>query len=373
MLKFGGLGEAVLARSLMEHLRSRQTGLKIDVMVDSRTREIMSCGTDTKVFSYDPQRDGLTTAARVLREVRAERYEVAVDFEQTSLLTAAFLRATGIPVRVGFAPPGDNRRARFLTHPVELRDTDSMWHGVLQLGRTLDLLLPEDSSTLPLPCRAEADRSLTEWWRENTKGCGATSRVVALHIGVGPRAEYRRWPLSRFVELAEQLRRVDPNLVVVLTGDHSDRQLIHDFKTAFTGYSIDASNLNSVEKTASLLKRCDLLVTNDTGVMHLGAAMGTPTTAVFGASNPTYWAPVGSRATFVYKTEMPCSPCIDSYRRIIPDRCLASDTRRCMLDIDVVDVLSAASEVVSGAWLDSYKLCKTEGVDPYRVLSPTIR
>ena len=275
MLKFGGLGEAVLARSLMEHLRRRHTGLQIDVLVDSRTREIMSCGTNAKVFLYDPRRDGLATAARVLREVRAQRYEVAVDFEQTSLLTVAFLRATGIRARIGFAPPGDNPRVRFFSHPVELRDTDSMWCGVLRLGRTLDVMLPEDSSTLPLPCGNEADRSVTEWWRENVTPYNATPRVVALHIGVGPRAEYRRWPLSRFVELAEHLRRIEPNLVVVLTGDDSDLQLIRDFKTAFTGYSIDASNLNSVEKTACLLKQCDLLVANDTGVMHLGAAMGT--------------------------------------------------------------------------------------------------
>ena len=97
-------------------------------------------------------------------------------------------------------------------------------------------------------------------------------------------------------------------LTIVLTGDHSERPLIDQFKAKYSGHAVDASAISSLERTAVLLRRSDLLITNDTGVMHLGAAMGTPTVAVFGASNPTYWAPVGPRATFVYKTRDTLQP-----------------------------------------------------------------
>jgi ADP-heptose:LPS heptosyltransferase len=354
-LKFGGMGEAVLARSLVEHLRRRHPGIVIDVLVDPRTREVMSCGSESQVHSYDPRDDGTAAVLNLLRDVRAQRYEAAIDFEQCSLLTAGFLRATRIPVRLGFVPPADNPRARFFTHPVELRDTDSMWNSMVRLGRVLDASLPEQLCTQPLPLPREAEQFIDAWWGANIAPNGINFPAVAMHLGVGPRAQYRRWPLNRFVELAEHLRRIDPTLTIVLTGDRSERALIDQFKAKYSGYAVDASTISSLERTAVLLSRSDLLISNDTGVMHLGAAMGTPTVAIFGASNPTYWAPVGPRATFVYKTRMPCSPCIDSYRRIIPDECFASDINRCMLDASVDDVLHAASKVVTRPWLDSYK------------------
>jgi ADP-heptose:LPS heptosyltransferase len=355
VVKFGGMGEAVLARSLVEHLRRRHPGIIIDVLVDPRTREVMSCGSDSRLYSYDPGSDGMAMAVRLLRKVRAEYYEAAIDFEQCSLLTAAFLRATGIPIRLGFVPPSDNSRARFFTHPVELRDTDSMWKSMVRLGGVFDASLPERLCTMPLPVPREAEQFIDAWWGANIARDGTNFPAVAMHIGVGPRAQYRKWPLNRFVELAERLRRMDPKLTIILTGDHSERPLINQFKAKYSGHAVDASTISSLERTAVLLSRSDLLITNDTGVMHLGATMGTPTVAVFGASNPTYWAPVGPRATFVYKTRIPCSPCIDSYRRIIPDKCFASDASRCMLDARVDDVLNAASEVVTGPWFDGYK------------------
>jgi ADP-heptose:LPS heptosyltransferase len=354
-VKFGGMGEGVLARSIIEHLRRRHPGIIIDVLVDSRTRQVMSCGSDAQVHCYDPGGDGALMALKLLHRIRSQRYEAAIDFEQCSLLTASFLRATGIPVRVGFAPPGDNSRARFFTHPVELRDTDSMWNSMVRVGRVIDASLPEQLCTLPVPYESDAERFIEAWWQANIVNNGIKHRVVALHIGVGPRAQYRRWPLGRFVELAENLRRIEPNLIIVLTGDLGERPLIDQFRAKYSGRAVDASTIDSLQRTAALLSRSDLLLTNDTGVMHLGAAMGTPTVAIFGASNTVYWAPVGPRATYVYNTRMPCSPCIDSYRRIIPEKCSAADRNRCMLDTGVNDVLSAASEVVVGAWLDRYK------------------
>src|SRR5579884_266683 len=88
VLKFGGMGEAVLARSLMERLRERNPQILIDYLVEKRTVETMTCGSTGRVFMYSPSSDGLTKAFKTLGAIRKQRYDAIVDFEQHSLLTA---------------------------------------------------------------------------------------------------------------------------------------------------------------------------------------------------------------------------------------------------------------------------------------------
>jgi ADP-heptose:LPS heptosyltransferase len=349
VLKFGGMGEAVLARSLLEHIEARNPNISFDFLVEKRTLEMMTLGRDGNVYLYTPGADGMGKAMMSLLEIRRRKYDAVLDFEQHSLLTAAFARASSIPIRVGFAPPTTGSRGGMFTHPIELREQESMWSSFIQIGRVLDPELPESLSARPLPCSPASMEWLERWWSShiapNTKG-----PIVALHLGVGPSAQYRRWPAERFASFAATLSKCQPEMTVILTGSKSERPLLVDFKKEFPGISIDATGVGELEHTAALLQRCDLLVSADTGIMHLAAAMGTPTFGLFGPNTPACWAPVGKRATYVYPRRQACSPCINSYRRHIPAECTALKESACMWDISVQDVLKAARVVVRAPW-----------------------
>ncbi|MFP5228303.1 MAG: glycosyltransferase family 9 protein [Acidobacteriota bacterium] len=346
VLKFGGMGEAVLARSLLDALLERNPTLIIDYLVERRTLEAMTLGrTGSRIFHYSPSADGLRTACRVLRDVRQNCYDAVVDFEQHSLLTAFFCRATSAPLRVGFIPSVSNDRDRLLTHAVPLNESDSMWSAFVRLGRVLDPGLPEMLTTTPLPTSPEAERWMDEWWTANVGG-KAEHPVVAMHLGVGPSAQYRRWPLSRFSQCAAALRVRYSGLTILLTGAAAEREMMGEFRQSFPGKSVEAADLGTLERTCALLRRCDLLLSADTGIMHLAAAMGTPTVGLFGPNTPRCWAPVGRHATWVCTTGQSCSPCINSYRRSIPERCTAVQEGACMWDIGVQDVLRAVDRVI---------------------------
>jgi ADP-heptose:LPS heptosyltransferase len=352
VLKFGGMGEAVLARSLVEHLQERNPNISFDFLVEKRTLEMMTLGRRGTVCLYTPGADGIGKALVSLLEIRSRNYDAILDFEQHSLLTAAFARASSIPTRIGFVPPTSGSRGRMFTHPIELREHESMWSSFIRIGRVLDPDLPESLSTRPLPCSPVSMEWLDGWWKSHiapdTKG-----PIVAMHLGVGPSAQYRRWPTERFAGLATALAKCQRDMTVVLTGSKSERPLIDDFKKQFFGRSVDATDIGELEHTATLLRRCDLLVSADTGIMHLAAAMGTPTIGLFGPNTPVCWAPVGERATYVYPSRQSCSPCINSYRRHIPEKCTALKESACMWDISVDDVLSAARAVVDESWFDT--------------------
>jgi lipopolysaccharide heptosyltransferase II len=219
-----------------------------------------------------------------------------------------------------------------------------MWESFLRVAKVLYPDLPDGPPSIHLHSSPESTSWAVDWWRSHV---GGDDRVaVAIHLGCGPGMVFRRWPLHRFLALAEWISSRWRDPVVILTGTALERDLIRAFHDKFRGTAVDASHLGSIEKTALVLKRCRLLVSNDTGVMHLGAALGTPTVGLFGATSPVQWAPLGKRATFVYDTSLQCSPCVNNYLNVMPLVCTNSIVGECMTDITVESVESAIERVL---------------------------
>jgi len=289
------------------------------------------------------------SALRTLRDIRGCHYDAVLNCEQRSLAGSAFLALAGAIYHVGFIPISGTSKGRFLTHAIRFRDDHSVWQSFIRLARLVDSDLPQRSLPIPPQWTTEDEEWAYRWWREHVGS--ARNLTVALHVGTQDR-EFSRWPVQRFVEFAERVRVRNQQLSIVLTGKAPERQLIHAFINMYSGRAIDASESGSVMRTAALLRRCNLLVSNDTGIMHLGAALGIPTVGLFGPNSPRYWAPLGLRATYVYDTTAPCSPCLNLYADRWPLECSHPEKGRCMLDITVDSVMTAAKRVIVGAWLN---------------------
>lgn len=348
VVKVFGMGDSVLIRSLIEHLVTRNTGLEIGVLVGPATRELLTLGTNFWVHQYRQRQLTPRTALALGREIRRRHYDAILNFEQGSTAGSAFLAATGIPVRAGFLPTVESPKARFLTHAQRFREGCSMWQSFVHLAQVIDPHLSDSVRPVPLKCGAAAEAWALEWLRRHVPH----QRAIALHLG-SQDLEFRRWPLDRFVQFAERLRSLTVEPSIVLTGTAPERLLIRAFIDKYSGHAVDASDSGSLANTAALLQRCDLLVSNDTGIMHLAAAMGTPTVGLFGPNSPHYWGPIGSRATYVYETKVACSPCLNLYANRWPLECANPVKSCCMLDIGIDSVVNAARRVITSPWLGS--------------------
>jgi ADP-heptose:LPS heptosyltransferase len=346
VVKVFGMGDSVLIRSLIDHLVARNPAIEVGVLVGTATRELLTLGTNFRVHQYTQQKLTPRTAFASLREIRRRRYDAVLNFEQASTAGSAFLGATGIPVRVGFLPMVESPKARFLTHAQRFREGCSMWQSFVHLAQMIDPGLSDSVTPVPLKCGEEAEGWALDWLTRHVQRHPA----IALHLG-SQDLEFRRWPLDRFVQFAERIRSLELEPSIVLTGTAPERPLIRAFIDQYSGHAVDASESGSLARTAALLQRCNLLVSNDTGIMHLAAAMGTPTVGLFGPNSPRYWAPIGSRATYVYQTKVACSPCLNLYANRWPLECANPVKSRCMLDIEVDSVLNAARRVITSPWL----------------------
>ncbi len=346
VVKVFGMGDSVLVRSLTQHLTVRNPEMEIGVLVGPATRELMTLGADFRVHQYTHRSLTARAAFKSLGEIRRHRYDAILNFEQRSTAGSAFLAATGIPFRVGFLPIEESPKALFLTHAERFQEDRSMWQSFVRLVQMIDPGLPDTVTPAPLRCDSSSEAWARDWMSKNI----SRSRTVAIHLG-SQDLEFRRWPIDRFVQLAERIRAHGSDLAIVLTGTPPERPLIRAFIERYSGHSVDASDTGTLEKTSSLLRLCSLLVSNDTGVMHLAAALGTPTVGLFGPNSPRHWAPIGPRATYVYETKVSCSPCLNLYANRWPLECANSKKSQCMLDIQIDSVLNAARRVIMGNWL----------------------
>jgi ADP-heptose:LPS heptosyltransferase len=349
VVKVFGMGDGILIRSILEYLHDHHPEMEIGILVGPATREVMTLGTTFRVHQYVPQKLGVCSALQTLMDIRSRHYDTILNCEQRSLAGSAFLTATGAVYRLGFLPLVDTPKGWFLTHTVRFRDDQSVWQSFIRLGRLVDDNLPETLVPRPLQWSAEVEQWACDWWREHLGS--RRGPTIALHVGSQDR-EFSRWPVQRFVELAERARVGARELSVILTGTAPEGDLIRTFISGYSGHAIDASESGSLARTAALLKRCSLLVSNDTGIMHLGAALGAPTVGLFGPNSPRYWAPLGPHATYVYDTRVPCSPCLNLYADRWPLDCGHPEKGRCMLDITVDSVMMAAKRVILGSWLN---------------------
>lgn len=160
--------------------------------------------------------------------------------------------------------------------------------------------------------------------------------LIAMQCGA--KRSTNRWMPARFAELGRRLV-ADHGATLVLTGSPSERELTALVADGVHGNCINVAGETDIPRLAALTQACDLLVSNDTGTMHVAAAMGTPVVALFsGRDYPGRWDPYGD-AHEVIRKPVDCSPCL-------AENCPRFDEPECMRLIEVRHVADAVARVL---------------------------
>ena len=138
----------------------------------------------------------------------------------------------------------------------------------------------------------------------------------------GARWENKRWPAKYFAELVRALAGKFPETRFAILGDQGDRPLGEIISRAAPERCLNLCGETSLPEMIEWVRLCDLMVTNDTGPMHVAAALGKPLVALFGPTEPRRTGPYGQLEN-VLRLDLPCSPCLKSRLRHFekPDEC----------------------------------------------------
>jgi heptosyltransferase I len=149
-----------------------------------------------------------------------------------------------------------------------------------------------------------------KWLGENSQFAIRDSRLIALQPGA--RWENKRWPVNYFTELVHLAAKKFPTTRFAILGSGEDKPLGEIISRAAPERCLNLCGATSLPEMVEWIRLCDLMVSNDTGPMHVAAALGKPVVALFGPTEPRRTGPYGQLEN-VLRIELPCSPCLKSY------------------------------------------------------------
>ena len=321
IIRPGGIGDAVLLIPVIAKLKKRYPNAVIDVLAEKRNGAVFAlCPDVSNLYRYDAPREFISA----LRN----SYDVVIDTEQWHRLSAVAARLTRAPMSIGFAT---NERKELFTHAIPYSHDDYEVNSFLHLVEPCGVVAGFDLQVPFLSIGAELQDRATRLLH------GLSGRrMVAIFPGGSIRE--RKWGNSRFHQTAKRLS--DDGCGIVVVGGRDDRD---EGREIIAGLP-DAVNLCgtlSLPETAAVLAQTELLISGDSGIMHIGYGLGIKIIGLFGPGREKKWAPQSSRVAILNK-HLACSPCTSfGYT----PRCPINAA--CMKEITVDEVVAKAGELLN--------------------------
>ncbi len=376
VIKFLGLGSVLLATPVLRRLRLAYPHAQITFLTFESNAELVRRLSAVDEVMVVPSRMGALAAGvpAILWRLRRRRFDLAIDLEFYSRLSNLVSWGSGAARRVGFFVRA-RWRGSLLTDPVYFNATLPLGRAVLALLRPLSLapetLLEDardrhgshvlaqrtpdealdldrldalDAHDLLVP-EVEANEARAAGRRLARAGVPDGATLVIVNVNASDLCVERRWPAHRFARLVErfggEIARVDCFVFIGSAGEQGAvRSVLDEIGDEARPRCLDLSGRTSLSDLMVLLSRSALLISNDSGPLHLGASLGVPTVSFFGPETPALYGPVGDRHLVFYAGHW-CSPCLSVYNAKIA---MCNGNNECMRRITLDDVVRRTAD-----------------------------
>ena len=328
------IGDAVMCLPALMDIRDCFAKACITIVARPTIAELLreQCGiNDVLVYEHQTDHSGLFGLLRLSQVIRKRAFDTAVLF-QNAFEAAVLVAFSNIPTRIGYATDG---REWLLSHSVRL-PTQTSLHQTRYYQQLVQAITN-------VPSKERAPELVVRVNDQVT--CEAKFPEVflsseTLWIGINPGSIYgsaKRWLPERFAELGDQLvaqiRKEYPgcsSIRCLIMGGKGEEALGMEIANRMVSQPIVLSGKTSIRELMGIIGRCAVLVTNDTGPMHMAQALGVPVVAIFGSTDPEATRPSGECQSII-RTDVRCSPC---FLRACPI------DHRCMTGISTSQVLT---------------------------------
>ncbi|MDI6839378.1 MAG: glycosyltransferase family 9 protein [bacterium] len=330
VILMGGIGEMILFTPALKALRNAFPKSLITLFLsESAPGEVVQ--NSGLVNEFIILRKGVIKNLCLIGDLRKKCFDLVIT-------------ATGVnPVKAGLVALlmgakfrlGENIRGRGLFYNIKVpyNEEAHQVEGNLNLVKALGVNISDKELYIHTDKKDEefAVNFLSQY------GVKSGDIIVGIHSGSGRyQARFKRWLPTRFAKLADRIVE-DYNAKIVLLGGKDEIELGNRVASLMVHKPIIASGKTTLGQLAALIERTNLIVSNDSGIVHIACAVGTPVVAIFGPTNYKNSGPWGKNAVIVRK-DLPCSPCYSS--RGITRTTIRCKELRCFKDITVEDVMS---------------------------------
>jgi heptosyltransferase-2 len=330
-----GIGDMVMFTPALQLLAYNLPNATIDLLVGQFASAEVVRGSNL-FRNIIPMQRGVKLISQIIG-LRKEHYDCCIVTSGVNPLKGGvFAWLLGIPIRIG---DNEVKKSPFYTHQVRLDpNLHRSEHNINLIKKLISVTGLSFNSQRYLPrfwisnqAEREAERFLIE--RK------LTNRVlIGIHCGSGEKQAFKRWPKDSFRLLIKHLCRNDEQLGFLLFAGPGEENVASDIAKAIEHRCTVVAGF-SLQVVAALLKRCYLVVANDSGLGHVAAAVGVTVISIFGPTDPVRTAPRG-RDVYIVKSDKPCSPC--HWKK--PKKCDGD----CLTSIQVSDVANVAEKILYG-------------------------
>lgn len=342
------LGDVLLATPAMRALKALRPHAEIHVLAGPWSADILeTCDAVDQIltipfpgFSRSPNpnlRSPYELAWDTGRKLRLLRYSAALILRPDHWWGALVAWLAGIPVRIGYALPDV---APFLTNRVPVQRVHAVRQSAMLVERLTGTALDESSLALRYTVSADDRAWVQGYLSEHDLQVG--DRLIVLHAGAG--SPIKLWDPQRWATVADRLAG-QASARIILTGGEAEIPLARAIAGHMTAPPIVMAGDTRIGTLAALLERSALALGPDSGPLHLAAAVGTPTVALFGPADPDEFRPWGPSARhLVLTSEIGCRPC-----RILDWPGDSLDNHPCVREITVERVVEAGHRALNAA------------------------
>lgn len=299
---------------------------------DARIRTVVLSGMED-LLRHNPcvdevltRKRGLLPLLKLIPRLRDGGCDASVLFTFSSVRMAALGKWSGAGTRVGFDEPG---LIRFLTHPVARRTGCHRVDWYLDLVRAIGADVKDPKMEMFL---SNEDRDFAS---DLLRSAGISGDRPTAAISPGSSVAAKQWFPERYAALADML--VADGVNVIIVGSRSERATVDNVIRAAKNPLVDFAGRTNIGQLAAVLERCDAVVSNDTGPMHLAVSVGTPVVAVFGPTDPRITGPYCKKSKVLWE-QLQCTPC--GHKPICNDF-------MCLQSITIDRAFDAVAELIS--------------------------
>lgn len=341
IIRIWAIGETILTFPAIRTLKKQLPNIKITMLITKKLKEIVQMNPDIDniiIVNHTPLGFG-----KILYSLIKKRYDYVIDFEPFMRISAilSFFASSN---RIGFNTP--NIRKLLYTERVLYNNEE---HAINNFMHLINAINPINELSYESPELHITNSSKNFAGRFfNAHKIEEGNFIIGIHVGAGEGGLYRRWTIERFAELTKQLI-TKQKAKILLLGSKEEIQLIQNLMNLVKNKeSVFLTITENISDLASILKKCQLYIGNDTGPLHLAAVLGIPTIGLFGPETPKKYGPIGKNAVAIYKDNIcPFSPCIIGYINRIPYKCINNKNPQiCLLSITVDDILKKIDSVI---------------------------
>lgn len=324
------LGDAVFSMPVFAVLKMNAPDCIISCLGPPRIKPIMECVPEIDEFiEFDEQRrhKSLWAKIKLILELREKKFDTAILLHR-SLTRALIVFLAGIRYRAGYNTKG---RGIFLTHKItlpqeDLHRADHYLNVIQQIG------IGGERTTSQLTVSQE-NRDYIDVLLQKR---GVTPNQYLIVIHTGGNWHLKQWPVSYFKALIDHLTK-EKNIQLIFTGAEGDKDRVNKLLQNISSNTVNLTGQLDIKQLIALLKRADLMISADSGPLHLANSVGTAVIGLFGPTRPELTGPIGSGKSVILQHDVQCNQKA-CYNLKCPDNI-------CMQAISVEEVLNAVQTI----------------------------